>query len=154
MDFVAPEQPDDNAGVITNTPFWPDVDLEHYRQAMRNDGTVTNERLKEAALSAICETNAELALYKEQQRQRGFNNLAEIPAATIGGFSELTYWYRRAVYCRTKANLTERYPDIDTTKSGSKRADDMLQAVDDLWRDAQWAVQRLQGRSHITVELI
>ncbi|MDA1379962.1 head completion/stabilization protein [Plesiomonas shigelloides subsp. oncorhynchi] len=154
MEFVAPEQPDGKAETIKNTPFWPDVDLEHYRLAMRTDGSVTNERLKEVALSAMSETNAELALYKEQQQRLGFANLADVPAATIGGFSELTYWYRRAVYSRIKANLTERYQDIDTTTSGGKRAEDMATVIDELWRDAQWAIQRLQGRAHMTVELI
>lgn len=46
MQFVAPEQAPEQAEVIKNTPFWPDVDLCEFRSVMRSDGTVTPARLK------------------------------------------------------------------------------------------------------------
>lgn len=45
MKFVAPEQVPEQAEVIKNTPFWPDVDLSEFRSVMRTDGTVTSPRL-------------------------------------------------------------------------------------------------------------
>ena len=45
MKFVAPEQVPEQAEIIKNTPFWPDVDLSEFRSAMRTDGTVTSPRL-------------------------------------------------------------------------------------------------------------
>ncbi|VDZ98517.1 phage head completion protein [Salmonella enterica subsp. enterica] len=39
MKFVAPEQAPEQAEVIKNTPFWPDVDLSEFRSVMRTDGT-------------------------------------------------------------------------------------------------------------------
>ncbi|HCQ7792428.1 TPA: head completion/stabilization protein [Escherichia coli] len=41
MKFVAPEQAPEQAEIIRNTPFWPDVDLSEFRSVMRTDGTVT-----------------------------------------------------------------------------------------------------------------
>lgn len=40
MKFVAPEQAPEQAEIIRNTPFWPDVDLSEFRCVMRTDGTV------------------------------------------------------------------------------------------------------------------
>ncbi len=51
MKFVAPEQAPEQAEIIRNTPFWPDVDLSEFRSVMRTDGTVTQPRLKQVALS-------------------------------------------------------------------------------------------------------
>lgn len=45
MKFVAPEQAPEQAEIIKNTPFWPDVDLSEFRSVMRTDGTVTSPRL-------------------------------------------------------------------------------------------------------------
>lgn len=43
MKFVAPEQAPEQAEIIRNTPFWPDVDLSEFRSVMRTDGTVQVE---------------------------------------------------------------------------------------------------------------
>ncbi len=51
MQFIAPEQAPEQADVIKNTPFWPDVDLSEFRSVMRTDGTVTQPRLRQVALS-------------------------------------------------------------------------------------------------------
>ncbi len=54
MKFVAPEQAPEQAEIIRNTPFWPDVDLSEFRSVMRTDGTVTVCR---AGLSSPCRSN-------------------------------------------------------------------------------------------------
>ncbi|MCT8918998.1 head completion/stabilization protein, partial [Escherichia coli] len=66
MKFVAPEQAPEQAEIIKNTPFWPDVDLSEFRNVMRTDGTVTQPRLKQVALSAISEVNAELYEFRRR----------------------------------------------------------------------------------------
>lgn len=68
MKFVAPEQAPEQAEIIRNTPFWPDVDLSEFRSVMRTDGTVTQPRLKQVALSAISEVNAELYEFRDASR--------------------------------------------------------------------------------------
>lgn len=60
MKFVAPEQAQEQAEIIKNTPFWPDVDLSEFRSVMRTDGTVTSPRLGQLIRSAMSEVNAEL----------------------------------------------------------------------------------------------
>lgn len=63
MKFVAPEQAPEQAEIIRNTPFWPDVDLSEFRSVMRTDGTVTQPRLKQvgAQYAASCYADRRVA---------------------------------------------------------------------------------------------
>nr|WP_286632636.1 phage regulatory CII family protein [Escherichia coli] len=53
-----------------------------------------------------------------------------------------------------RAMLNERYQDYDATASGVKRGEELAEASGDLWRDARWAISRVQDAPHCTVELI
>ncbi len=74
MKFVAPEQAPEQAEVIKNTPFWPDVDLSEFRSVMRTDGTVTSPRLGQLIRSAMSEVNAELYDFRKRSRRWGFRH--------------------------------------------------------------------------------
>lgn len=100
MKFVAPEQAPEQAEIIRNTPFWPDVDLSEFRSVMRTDGTVTQPRLKQVALSAISEVNAELYEFRRRQQMLGYASLAEVPAEQLDGKSERIQHYFNAVLSR------------------------------------------------------
>ncbi|HAV1620253.1 TPA: head completion/stabilization protein [Enterobacter hormaechei subsp. steigerwaltii] len=154
MKFVAPEPAPEQAEVIKNTPFWPDVSLSEFRSVMRTDGTVTQPRLKQVLLTAISEVNAELFDFRNRQRILGFQALADVPADVLDGKSERIQHYHNAVYCWARAVLNERYQDYDATASGVKRGEELAEASGDLWRDARWAISRVQDAPHCTVELI
>lgn len=154
MKFVAPEPAPKQAEVIKNTPFWPDVSLSEFRSVMRTDGTVTQPRLKQVLLTAISEVNAELYDFRNRHRMLGFQALADVPADVLDGKSERIQHYQNAVYCWARAVLNERYQDYDATASGVKRGEELAEASGDLWRDARWAISRVQDAPHCTVELI
>lgn len=154
MKFVAPEQQPEQAEVIKNTPFWPDVDLAEFRSVMRTDGTVTQPRLKQLVMTAISEVNAELYGYRERQQVLGYHSLAEVPAEQFDGKSQRVHHYHNAIFCWARAVINERYQDYDATASGVKRGEELAEAIGDLWRDARWAISRVQDAPHCTVELI
>ncbi|HHA1309130.1 head completion/stabilization protein [Klebsiella pneumoniae] len=154
MKFVAPEQAPEQAEVIKNTPFWPDVDLSEFRSVMRTDGTVTQPRLKQVLLTAISEVNAELYDFRNRQQMLGWRTLADVPGEMLDGKSERIQHYHNAVFCWARAVLNERYQDYDATASGVKRGEELAEASGDLWRDARWAISRVQDAPHCTVELI
>ncbi|WP_449544726.1 head completion/stabilization protein [Lelliottia amnigena] len=154
MKFVAPEPAPEQAEVIKNTPFWPDVSLSEFRSVMRTDGTVTQPRLKQVLLTAISEVNAELFDFRNRQRMLGWQALADVPSGVLDGKSERIQHYHNAVYCWARAVLNERYQDYDATASGVKRGEELAEASGDLWRDARWAISRVQDAPHCTVELI
>lgn len=139
---------------LDNDGWWPDIDADHLRAAMRLDGSITNARLKVAAVNAMIAVNRELAAYKVREQANGHAALVDVPAVVITGESELVHLYRRAVYCSAGAELAERYRSYDATADGNQRADDLTPSVDEYRRDARWAIRDVLGNAHTTVELI
>jgi len=140
--------------VVSNSGFFPDIKPSDVRAAMRIDETVTAPRLHHAIVEAIAATNRELRDWRQTQQTTGYTTLDTVPAEQIDGASELVARYLRAVYCTTKASLVERYRDMDATAEGHKRADLLESPIDDLRRDAAWAVRDILGVRRTTVELI
>lgn len=139
---------------IANGDFFPAIDPAAARTRMRIDGTVTAERLREALIDAALAVNAELDAWRTEQVAAGHAALAEVPAAQIDGISAHVHHYLRAVRCMAAANLVERFRDADSTNDGHLHADKLDLTVDDLRRDARWAVRDILGTGRTTVELI
>lgn len=139
---------------ITSNPFWPEIDPAAARDSMRLDGTITAARLRTALVEAIAKTNQELATWRTGKQAEGRATLADVPAEQVDGESEHVARYRRAVYCTAAANLIERYRDYDSTGEGHKRADALTDPIDDLRRDARWAIRDILGAGRSTIELI
>lgn len=148
----APAQADQN--VIDNDGFFPDIDVDTATAAMRQDGTVTAERLRAALVEAALSVNEDLAAWRAEQQAADYFTLEEVPAPQIDGKSAHVHRYLRAVYCEARAGLIERYRDYDATAAGDRKAEALMQAVEDLRRDARWATSDIVGRSRSTVELI
>jgi hypothetical protein len=143
--------------VIENDGWFPDIELSHMRAAMRLDGTVTDERLAQAVIVAMLNVNEELEDWQKEKQAAGCVSMMEVPASTINRESKLTIHYRRAVYSMAKADLIERYRDIDTTATSltdKKSMEWMNDAPSEQRRNAHWAVADILGRTHATVELI
>ncbi len=140
--------------IISNSSFWPDIDLGLLRDAVRIDGTVTDKRLTHAVINAISSVNRDLSVWRQAQKAAGATTLNDVEAEEINGESELKQLYLRAVYATTKANLIERYRDYDATGDGHKSADKLELSADDLYRDARFAIRDIIGETHTTVELI
>ncbi|EKS9886547.1 head completion/stabilization protein [Burkholderia pyrrocinia] len=144
----------ESAKPIKNDPFYPDVSLEHARDTMRLDGSVTDARLRHELLAAIASVNDELRSARAAWRDAGIVRLADVPADRLDDESVLLQHYRRAVYCLAKATLIERYRDYDTTADGARRADELEPQGDELRRDARWAISDIVDQPRVTVELI
>ncbi|MGJ0128553.1 head completion/stabilization protein [Pantoea sp. RHCKP32] len=154
MEFIAPQKATGTPDIIPNNSFWPDIDLAKFRSVMRVDGTVTPERLRQVVLTAMAEVNAELYPWRERQELAGHNSLVDVPAEKLAGVSVRLHHYENAVWCWTRAVLNERYQDFDATAAAAKRGEELNDASGDLWRDARWAVSRVQDMPHCSVELI
>jgi hypothetical protein len=139
---------------VANDGWFPDLDLAKLRATARLDGTVTPERLRYSALTAVLSINAELAAYKGAQLLLGHASLEAVPATSIGGQSVQTARYLRAVYSSVQADLIEHYRDFDTTGAGDKVAEKMEMRTSELRRDVRWAVSDLLGIRRTTVDLI
>lgn len=128
--------------ILTGTdPFYPHIDLKNLSATMRLDGSVTAERLRHAATSAISRVQANLSQWRAEQT---IPSLSDAQAEN----------YRRAVYAYTAASLTERMASFDSTAEGIRRAEELNNLAQQLMRDGRWAVRDLQGKPRTTVELI
>lgn len=140
--------------IISNNGFFPNITLSEIRNAMRIDGTVTNDRLLHSALEAIQTVNRDLKTYRLTAQKDNINTLAESDDETLNGESEKVYLYKRAVYCLTAANLYERYRNFDSTKQGNDKAEQLIDTAGDLKRDYHFAVRDILGGNRMIVELV
>lgn len=143
--------------IISNDGFFPDIDLAAMRDAIRLDGTVTDTRLMAATVDAMIFVNDQLRELKASASDAGHASLVSIPAGLVNRQSVLIAHYLRAVYCSAKADLIERYKDYDTTATSlddKKLVGFLANGPDEERRNAAWAISRLMGRHHVTVELI
>lgn len=155
MAFVASSPaPDESCQPIVNHPFFPEIELQKFRDTMRVDNVATANRARHALYAAMLEVNGRLANWMLDQQAAGHNSLSETPEKPghpTGANAEL---YSRAVYSLAKSSLVERYRDYDTTGKGASRADELDSSIDELRRDAAWAINDLIGTPRTTVELI
>lgn len=138
--------------LIINEPFFPDIDMAQCRNQMRIDGTVTHLRLQDALIEAMASVNEELAEFHLENSE--YRTLARIPAPIINDESIYVQRYRRAVICLAQANLNERYASYDTTNDGEKKLALLKESIDELRRDARFAISDILKRRRIDVELI
>lgn len=141
--------------VIQSDPFFPQIDLDKMRQAMRIDNTVTSARLYELALEAVIHVNQQLELTKQRALNIGKATLGETNTKQlIDGESILEIRYRHAVYNYTKANLSERYADFDATSKTASRAEAKQENAHEYRREGHAAIADIKGVPRTDCELI
>lgn len=139
---------------ITNDGWWPDLDGEAVRAALRLDSSISAMRLEVAIVNAVLSVNRDLDTYKQAQQALGHATLAAIPGPLIQGVTRPVHLYLRAVYCTAGAELAERYRSYDSSNAGDKNAEELTPSIDEYRRDARWAERDLLGVSRATVELL
>lgn len=139
---------------IANGSFFPAIDPVAIRDAQRIDSTITAGRLRDALIEAMASVNADLADWRDTQIAAGKTTLSATNATEIDGASVNVHRYRRAVGCQAKAALLERYRDFDSAARGDRKAEALADPIDDLRRDAAWAISDIRGVRRTTVELI
>ncbi|MDA7086496.1 head completion/stabilization protein [Pseudomonas sp. SA3-5] len=139
---------------ISNDGWWPDLDGEAVRAALRLDSSISSMRLEVALVNAVLSVNRELETYQLAQQALGYAGLADVPGPLIQGVSRPVHLYLRAVYCTAGAELAERYRSYDSTNTGNANAEELTPSIDEYRRDARWAMSDLLGKRRTTVELI
>lgn len=152
---TAPVPPADaSIDAIANDGWFPTLSIADTRNAVRLDGTVTDERLRAALVNAMMDVNRQLRSFKAERAALGQASLEAASAGElVDGKPRLVLLYLRAVMCSAKADLTERYRDFDAD-AANPRVKDVEPSTDEQRRNAQWAVRDILGQSHVFVELI
>lgn len=151
--FVATD-PAVTEAAITNNGFYPDIEPGTCRNAMRISGSITPDRLRHSLIASIQQVNNDLALWMQTQQLAGHASLADVPADQIEQTSVKLFQYERAVYNATKAELTERRPDYDSTQKGLDRSNSLSDLIDQYRRAATVATRQVMDKPSSTIELI
>lgn len=134
--------------------FWPSINMATARLSMRITGDVTEERLRDAVREAAITAIETLAAWKIAQLAAGAATLADTSLDTVDGEPINVWRFRRAIYCMAAASLAERYIGSDITGHGIKLGKIVEHPIDDLRRDAYWALADITGNQRTVVELI
>jgi len=136
-------------------PFWPDVDVNHFRDSQRIGGTlITDSRIRDAITEAAIKVDDDLTGWRAAREAEGHASLDTIPAPEIGGTSRLVLLWRRAVYGHATADLVETHRDITATGAGQSAGQELDQRAEDHRRNALHAIRAIRGAGRSTVELI
>lgn len=157
--FIAsPPSPASPAGEkITGGTFWPEIDVNDFRDAMRvGGGTVTDSRIKPALRDAIVSVGKDLKAWRLVNIADGYTTLAAVPCDDdeIDGETAYVAQWRRAVYATATADLVETHRDITATAEGARRAEEFMPAAGDHRRNAIRAIRAILGRPGISVDLL
>lgn len=152
--FVATASTTATGDTISNDGWFPDLKLGELREVIRLDGTVTDDRLRDVARYAMLEVNRQLRAYKAGHAAAGAAKLEDVAGDGIDGVNRLAFLYGRAVAAQIKAELVERYRDLDISDTGLRRVVDMEPSIGEYRRNASWAIADILGKHHTVVELI
>lgn len=139
---------------IANDGWFPDVDLASLRATLRLRDSVTPERLRTSALNAIITVGNQLVAWQAAQAAVGCASLGAVPGPMLDGKNRLVLLYARAVAAYTKADLVERYRDVDLTAAGQRNVGELDSSIEELRRDGLHAVRDMRGVTRTFVELI
>ncbi len=157
MSFVAlPPSPTSPEGAIVAGDGWyPDVDCNVIRDALRISDQITHQRLVGAIEGGLLTVEGELAFWRATQESAGFAALAEVdPERTTAGEHRLTLLYTRAVRFSAAAELAELHRDLSATTDGQTRAEPQMLTAEDYRKLATQAVRDILGEPRVAVELI
>lgn len=158
MSFVAlpPSPASPAASVVPGDDWYPDIDCNAFRDALRlGGGMVTQERLVAAIEGAQVTVEGELATWRAAREAEGAATLAQVePDRKSGGQHRLTLIYTRAVRMHAAAEIAETHRDLTATQDGQARADTEATTSQEYLRRATHAVRDIIGVTRTAVELI
>ena len=157
MSFVAvPPAPQSPANTeVSAGDWWPTVDCNAVRDALRLGDVVTHPRLVGAIEGALITVTGELREWKAAQVAAGHAGLVDVdPYEEINGITRLEVLFQRAVRFTAGAELLEGHRDAAATNELLNRADAEIQTAGDYRRLATHAIRDIIGTTRTTVELI
>ena len=153
--FIPAPSPSQPGAKVAAGPFWPDVDLNDLRDAMRiGNSTITDKRLIPAIQGAVLTLDQDLAAWRAEREAEGNASLSACPSPEIGEESRLVVLYRRAVYAYAAADLVETHGDITATAVVVDKREANICTADDHRRNGVQAIRDIKGKRRISARLL
>lgn len=157
MSLVAlpPDPASPDGSTVAADSWFPPIDCNACRKAMRIGKVVTHERLRFAIVGALLSVMGELAAWKAARVADGAADLdAVAPGEQVGGQTRLAALFARAVYTYAAADIAEHYRDLSATDEGDQRAEEIVPAAADYRRMSTLAIRDILGVTRTAIELI
>lgn len=139
---------------IENDGFWPDLSLTEFQKAYRLPGEYLVETLVVGLISAMTEVNADLAKCKGKWQAAGVSCLKSADPMVLPERTFQAETYKRAVYCRAKAELLPQFATITRRESAENTGKEAPERAETFLAFSQAAVRSLQGRGRMTAILL
>lgn len=123
--IISPASPASPVGsVMSGDGWWPDIDYNAMRDALRIGEVVTQARLQATLENAVITVTDDLAQWRAARERDGFTTLAAVsPGQIVNGKNRLEVLYTGAVRYAAAAELAELSTDFSATASDETRAD-------------------------------
>lgn len=149
----APESP--AASTVKADGWFPDIDVNDVRAAMRLRGDVPHARLVEALRGGILTVTVQLQDWKAEWVAAGNASIATVrPTETIDDDHRLSMLFIRAVRFYAAAELAELARDSSATNDEVDRIEEESLVAPDMKAIALNAVRDILGTTRVAVELI
>jgi hypothetical protein len=136
---------------LENSVGFPKVSIKDFRASMKQEETVSSERVRYFLSVAMIDVNREiLSLANIRARDELALEIA-IPDFEVNRNALL---YKQAVYSLAMASIIEKYVSYDATNSGQQKAQELVGLDAKYRRDARWAISDLMLIKRTNVELI
>ena len=139
---------------IENDGFWPDLSLTEFQKAYRLPGEYLVETLVDGLTTAMTEVNQDLARLKVRWQDAGVTSVESADPTVLPERTFHVATYKRAVYCRAKANLLTQFATITRRESAENTGKELPERSETFLAFSQQCVRSLQGRGRITVALL
>ena len=139
---------------IKNDGFWPDFSLAQFQEAYRLPGEYLVETLVDGLTTAMIEVNQDLARLKARWQAAGVSSVEFADPTVLPERTFHVATYKRAVYCRAKANLLTQFATITRRESAENIGKELPERSETFLAFSQASVRSLQDRGRITAVLL
>ena len=139
---------------IPNDGFWPDLGVAEFQTSYRLPAEYLVDLLVDGLTSAMGEVNRDLAKRKAAWQAAGITSVETADPLVLPerGFYAATY--KRAVYCRAKAQLLQQFATVNRRAEAENLAKEAPETEELFLSYSQQAVRLIQGRGRITAVLL
>jgi len=156
MSFIAnPPDPASPEGAnINGDGFFPDIDFNNMRDAMRVGTNVPDKRLVGILQNAWNHIADQLWLWRIDQEEKGHEKISDVNGRKIGEQNRLEFLFIRAVQYSAEAEIYDSYNDISATGKNEDLSETKRMSADDYRRNAIHTVRDITGQRRTMIGLV
>ncbi len=143
-----------SSATILNNGFMPELSVSDFQTRYQVPSEALEPLVLEQLVMAVVEINDQLSLWQSEKMAKGYLALIEIEADTVGEKSVLVWLYERAVFGLAKAWMISPSASIGRRDIADQAVTDSQRYYDSLLVSSEQAMRKIQGRGHISAELL